>query len=191
MYICRFFCRYCGQTFFDCFPFMNLASSTLAKNLPLIREIQEQDNAAIASVIRAVLIEMEVPKVGSAYADPSLDYMYQHYQQDQGKYYVAELNGEIVAGGGFGSLPGAPAEVCELQKMYLLPQTRGLGLGQKLIERCIEDAKAMGYAQCYLETLPNMLAAQRLYKKMGFVYIDQPMGSTGHNACPVWMLLKF
>lgn len=191
MHICRFFCRYRGQTFFDCFPFMNLASGTLAKNLPLIREIQEQDNAAIASVIRAVLIEMEVPKVGSAYADPSLDYMYQHYQQDQGKYYVAELNGVIVAGGGFGSLPGAPAEVCELQKMYLLPQTRGLGLGQKLIERCIEDAKAMGYAQCYLETLPNMLAAQSLYKKMGFVYIDQPMGSTGHNACPVWMLLKF
>jgi len=170
---------------------MTLASTKPSNNIPLIREIQEQDNAAIASVIRAVLIEMEVPKVGSAYADPSLDYMYQHYQQDQGKYYVVELNGEILAGGGFGILPGAPKEVCELQKMYLLPQTRGLGLGQKLIERCIVDAKALGYTQCYLETLPNMLAAQSLYKKMGFVYIDQPMGCTGHNACPVWMLLKF
>lgn len=170
---------------------MNLASSTLAKNLPLIREIQEQDNAAIASVIRTVLIEMEVPKVGSAYADPSLDYMYQHYQQDQGKYYVVELNGELVAGGGFGSLPGAPAEVCELQKMYMLPQARGLGLGQQLIQRCIADAKTMAYSQCYLETLPNMRAAQSLYQKMGFTYIDQPMGNTGHNACPVWMLLKF
>jgi putative acetyltransferase len=170
---------------------MTLASTTPSNNIPLIREIQEQDNAAIASVIRAVLIEMEVPKVGSAYADPSLDYMYQHYQQDKGKYYVAEFNGEILAGGGFGSLPGAPEDVCELQKMYLLPQTRGLGLGQKLIERCIADAKSMGYAQCYLETLPNMLAAQSLYKKMGFAYIDHPMGSTGHNACPVWMLLKF
>lgn len=170
---------------------MTSASTIPNQDVPSIREIQEQDNVAIARVIRSVLLEMEVPKVGSAYADPSLDYMYQHYQQDKGKYYVVEFNGEVVAGGGFGSLPGAPAEVCELQKMYLLPQTRGLGLGQKLIERCIEDAKKMAYTQCYLETLPNMLAAQALYKKMGFAYIDQPMGNTGHCACPVWMLKKF
>ncbi|MBC3876059.1 GNAT family N-acetyltransferase [Undibacterium flavidum] len=157
----------------------------------LIREIRETDNAAVAALIRAVLTEMEVPKVGSAFADPSLDYMYQHYQQDKGAYYVVEVDGVVLAGGGFGRLPGAPAEVCELQKMYMLPQARGLGLGQQLIERCVEDAKELNYTQCYLETLPNMLAAQKLYQKMGFQYIQTPMGNTGHNACPVWMLLKF
>lgn len=160
-------------------------------NSVLIREIQETDNPAVAALIRAVLTEMEVPKVGSAFADPSLDYMYQHYQQDRGAYYVVEVDGVVCAGGGFGSLPGAASEVCELQKMYMLPQTRGLGLGQQLIERCVEDAKKLAYTQCYLETLPNMVAAQKLYQKMGFQYIDAPMGSTGHNACPVWMLLKF
>lgn len=156
-----------------------------------IRPIQASDNAVIAALIRSVLIEMEVPKVGSAFADPSLDFMYQHYQADKGAYYVVEVDGVIVAGGGFGSLLGAAAEVCELQKMYMLPQARGTGLGQQLIERCIADAKKMGYSQCYLETLPNMQAAQKLYLKMGFRYIDAPMGSTGHNACPVWMLLAF
>ena len=170
---------------------MSEISTIPVANVPIIREIQEQDNAAIARVIRAVLTEMDVPKVGSAFADPSLDYMYQHYQQDKGAYYVIEIDGEIVAGGGFGSLAGASAEVCELQKMYMLPQTRGLGLGKLLIQRCIENAKIMGYTQCYLETLPNMLAAQNLYKKMGFQSICQPMGDTGHNACPVWMLAKF
>jgi putative acetyltransferase len=170
---------------------MNQFSSNPVANVPVIREIQERDNASIARVIRAVLTEMDVPKVGSAFADPSLDYMYQHYQQDKGAYYVIEIDGEIVAGGGFGSLVGAPAEVCELQKMYMLPQSRGLGLGKLLIQRCIDNAKLVGYAQCYLETLPNMQVAQNLYKKMGFERIAQPMGSTGHNACPVWMLLKF
>jgi putative acetyltransferase len=157
----------------------------------LIREIQETDNPAVATLIRTVLTEMEVPKVGSAFADPSLDYMFQHYQQERGAYYVVEVDGVVLAGGGFGSLPGAPDNVCELQKMYMLPQMRGLGLGQKLIERCMTDAKKLAYTQCYLETLPNMLAAQKLYQKIGFQYIDAPMGNTGHNACPVWMLLKF
>jgi putative acetyltransferase len=156
-----------------------------------IRPIQDIDNPHIAALIRSVLIEMDVPKVGSAYADPSLDHLYQHYQNDRGAYFVVEQEGEIVAGGGIGSLPGEDTSVCELQKMYLVAKLRGQGIGQALIQTCIEAAQKLGYHQCYLETMPNMLAAQSLYKKMGFNYVCSPMGNTGHNACPVWMLLKF
>ena len=42
--------------------------------------------------------------------------------------------------------------------------------------------------KCYIETMPNMISAQKLYLKKGFEYIDKPMGNTGHTACPVWML---
>jgi len=157
----------------------------------IIRPIQDTDNLHIAALIRSVLIEMDVPKVGSAYADPSLDDLYQHYQNDRGAYFVVEQGGEIVAGGGIGSLPGEDTSVCELQKMYLVSKLRGQGIGKALIQTCIEAAQALGYSQCYLETMPNMLAAQSLYKKMGFNYVCSPMGNTGHNACPVWMLLKF
>ncbi len=157
----------------------------------IIRPIQAADNAAIAQVIRSVLIEMEVPKVGSAYADPSLDHLYQHYQNDRGVYLVVEQEGELIAGGGIGSLPGEDASICELQKMYMLPSARGQGIGQALIQACIAAAEKLGYRQCYLETMPNMLVAQNLYKKMGFDYVCKPMGNTGHTACPVWMLLKF
>jgi putative acetyltransferase len=156
-----------------------------------IRPIRASDNAAIAQVIRTVLIEMEVPKVGSAYADPSLEHLTQHYQNDRGAYFVVEQDGEIIAGGGIGSLPGEDTSVCELQKMYMLAKTRGQGIGQALIQTCITSAQELGYSQCYLETMPNMLAAQNLYKKMGFEYVCKPMGDTGHTACPVWMLLKF
>ncbi|MBY0573789.1 MAG: GNAT family N-acetyltransferase, partial [Undibacterium sp.] len=137
----------------------------------IIREIQAGDNAKIAHVIRSVLKEFNVPKVGSAYADPCLDALYEHYQREVGHYFVVELDGEIVAGAGFAALAGADAGVCELQKMYMLSNARGLGLGKRLIQLCIAQAKKSAYTQCYLETMPEMLAAQSLYQKMGFDYI--------------------
>jgi putative acetyltransferase len=35
-----------------------------------------------------------------------------------------------------------------------------------------------------------MEAAQKLYNKVGFEYLDKPLGNTGHTSCPVWMLKK-
>ena len=52
-------------------------------NAIIIREIQKTDNVAIAKVIRDVLIEHNVPKVGTAYADPSLDFMFENYSQEK------------------------------------------------------------------------------------------------------------
>jgi putative acetyltransferase len=53
---------------------------------------------------------------------------------------------------------------------------------------CLEFASVAGYSQCYLETMPYMAAAQKLYTASGFEYLDAPMGNTGHNSCPVWMI---
>ena len=36
--------------------------------------------------------------------------------------------------------------------------------------------------------MPNMDEAQKLYKKVGFEYLCEPLGNTGHNSCPVWMI---
>lgn len=159
--------------------------------IPQIRPVQAQDDTALAQVIRSVLIEMGVPKVGSAYADPSLDAMYAHYQQTGSAYFVIEYQGRIVGGGGVAALEGASDNTCELQKMYFLPELRGMGMGQAMISKCIAVAQEMGYTQMYLETMPNMQAAQNLYQKMGFEYLSKAMGNTGHSACPVWMLLRF
>jgi putative acetyltransferase len=72
--------------------------------------------------------------------------------------------------------------------MYFLPETRGLGIGSQMMAKCLQSAKDFGFEKCYLETMPFMLDAQKLYKKTGFEYISSPMGSTGHTSCPVWML---
>jgi len=158
-------------------------------NAIIIREIQKQDNVSIAAVIRKVLEDLNVPKVGTAYADPQLDWLFESYEQEpKGAYFVVEKEGKILGGAGVGPLKNEAESVCELQKMYFLEEARGLGLGIQMIEKCLQTAKDFGYEKCYLETMPFMDAAQKLYQKVGFTYLCAPMGNTGHNSCPVWML---
>lgn len=154
----------------------------------VIREINKEDNSQVAAVIRAVLIDLGVPKVGTAYADTALDSMYEHYDKPRATYFVVTENDKILGCAGVAQLDNYKGNICELQKMYFLEAARGKGIGREMIEVCLNRAKDFGYEGCYLETMPYMEAAQKLYKKMGFVYIDSPMGDTGHYSCPVWML---
>lgn len=156
----------------------------------LIREVLEKDNAALGSVIRQVLIELGVPKVGTAYADPELDYMHKTYLKNRAAYFVLEENEKIIGGAGIAPLEGGNQSVCELQKMYFLPEARGRALGEKMIDHCLMYAKEQSFEMCYLETLPYMETAQKLYLKKGFEYIDAPMGATGHTSCNVWLTKK-
>lgn len=153
-----------------------------------IRPIEPNDNKIVAKVLRDVLIELNVPKTGTAYEDKELDQMYESYSGDQFIYYVIHSNNLILGGAGIAPLKNGDPTICELQKMYFAPQARGSGNGSKMIMMCLDFAKKQGFKKCYIETMPNMLAAQKLYKRMGFSYIDGPMGDTGHNSCPIWML---
>jgi putative acetyltransferase len=74
--------------------------------------------------------------------------------------------------------------------MYFLPIARGKGLGTALISKCLEKAKEFGFDSCYLETMPYMQAARKLYNKNGFLNLKEPIGNTGHYSCNVWMLKK-
>lgn len=153
-----------------------------------IREIQPDDNQKIAKVIRKILIEFGVPKVGTAYADKILDTLYEAYDTEKAIYYVIEKEGKIFGGAGIKQLDNYNGNVCELQKMYFLPEARGIGLGSKMMETCLQKAKEFGFEQCYLETLPYMEDARKLYRKVGFNDLDAPMGDTGHYSCNLWML---
>ncbi|MDA7694188.1 GNAT family N-acetyltransferase [Flavobacteriaceae bacterium] len=153
-----------------------------------IRPVELNDNEALAIAVRKVLIEMGVPKVGTAYEDKELDAMYESYSQSRFQYYVVENQGNIMGGAGIAPLKDGDPSVCELQKMYFLPEARGKGLGKKMIHLCLDFAKANDFQLCYIETMPNMLDAQALYQKVGFKYIDHPMGNTGHTSCPVWLI---
>ena len=132
---------------------------------------------------------MGVPKKGTAYEDKSLDRMYETYDHLGMRYYIVEEDGRIIGGAGIAPLEGdASVDICELQKMYFLPQARGKGIGYEMITRCLDFARKQGYAKCYLETMPYMEAARRLYQKVGFVPLEGPIGNTGHYSCKAWMI---
>lgn len=152
-----------------------------------IREIQPKDNQEVATVIRKVLVEMGVPKIGTAYEDKSLDDMNAYYEQPHMAYFVVEEEGKLIGGSGIGPLAGEEG-VCELQKMYFLPEARGRGIGAEMMAKCLDFARAAGYKQCYLETLPYMEHARKLYARTGFKALDRAMGDTGHYNCTMWMI---
>lgn len=156
----------------------------------IIREIKPEDNEQMANVVRDVIVEMGAPKVGTAYEDKALDDLHGTYEKERAIYYVIEHQGKVVGGGGIAPLDNFDGNTCELQKMYFLAETRGKGLGSKLISICLDKAKEFGFDECYLETMPYMTAAQKLYKKNGFTNIDAPMGDTCHYSCDVWMTKK-
>lgn len=156
----------------------------------IIREIESKDNLELAKVIRSVILEMGAPKVGTAYEDKATDKMFETYQKEKALYYVVEYENKIVGGAGIAQLDNFDGDICELQKMYFLPIARGKGLGAKLIAVCLEKAKKFGFESCYLETLPYMKAAVKLYRKQGFINLDKPIGNTNHYSCNVWMIKK-
>lgn len=156
----------------------------------IIREIEAKDNAQLAKVIRSVILEMGAPKIGTAYEDKATDQMFETYQKEKAVYFVVEHNNKVVGGAGIAQLDNFEGNTCELQKMYFLPIARGKGLGTKLISKCLEKAKELGFKNCYLETLPYMKSAVKLYKKYGFSNLEKPMGNTQHYSCNVWMIKK-
>ena len=163
---------------------------TATDNISL-RTIRQDDNPVIANIIRSTLKEFGANHPGTVYYDATTDHLFELFSSTpRSVYYVAEIDGSIVGGGGIFPSPGLPGDTCELVKMYLLPQARGLGLGSKLITQCIEFAKQNDYRNIYLETMPELKQALKTYEKFGFNYINAPMGNTGHFACDVFYLQK-
>ena len=66
-----------------------------------IRPIEASDNKLLAVAIRSVLIEMGVPKVGTAYADVELDAMFETYLDERAIYYVVYEGENILGGAGW------------------------------------------------------------------------------------------
>jgi putative acetyltransferase len=153
-----------------------------------IRPIEPADNPALAIIIRNTLTEFGANHPGTVYYDSSTDALYDLFRTPGSAYYVAVMQDTIVGGAGIFPTVGLPEGVCELVKMYLLPQARGMGLGKLLIERSLAFARECGYRQVYLETMPQLRQAMSVYEKFGFSYLEGPLGNTGHFGCDVWML---
>lgn len=153
-----------------------------------IRQIRPEDNQQVKKVIQNVLVEMGVPKVGTAYEDETLNDMYSAYLSPRSAYFVVEEEERLIGCAGIAPLAGGDMQVCELQKMYFLPEARGRGAGADMMATCLSFAKDQDFKQCYLETLPYMENARKLYARSGFTALEKPLGDTGHYNCTIWMI---
>lgn len=155
----------------------------------VIRPIEPTDNPFIANIIRTALTEFGANKPGTVFFDDSTDHLFELFTKEPlSAYFIAIKEGVIVGGAGIYPTDGLPSNTCELVKMYLSKEARGLGLGRKMIDHCLSVAKSKGFEQVYLETMPELNKAVAVYEQFGFSYLKGPMGNSGHNGCDIWML---
>lgn len=154
-----------------------------------LRPMVASDNPSVARVIRTVSAEFGLTAdKGYTVADPNLDRLFELYSEANSAYWVVEMDGEVVGGGGIAPLLCSAPDICELQKMYFLPQLRGLGLARRLALQALDFARDRGFRRCYLETTASLTRAIALYEQLGFEHITEPLGCTGHVDCVVRML---
>jgi putative acetyltransferase len=153
----------------------------------VIRPVETGDNAEIATIIRNSLKEFGANHPGTVYYDESTDRLSELFTVPGSAYFIVEANGRMLGGGGVFPTDGLPPETCELVKMYLSADARGQGIGRKLLQHCLDTARALGYKNMYLETMPELTKAVPMYEKFGFKYLDGPVGNSGHFGCEIQM----
>ena len=156
----------------------------------IIRHFGERDVTDILSIIYEVRTEFELAERVETILGPADTAIFSHYQQPGAAYFVASMGARVVGGAGIAPLAGVRPVICELQRMYLRPNHRQRGLGQRLLNSCLEESTSLGYQYCYAETVAEMTDAIRLYKKNGFVELQSPMGDSGHDHNDRWLILS-
>ncbi len=153
-----------------------------------IEDISPEYDDVICQIIKRIGAEHGAIGDGFGPSDSEVLNMSQHYfKLSKSLYLIAKINGEVVGGCGIASFNNSN-EICELRKLFLLPQSRGLGIGKALTQQCLNFSISQGYTNCYLDTLSNMKSAIALYEKLGFKHLNKPLDGTVHNGCDVWML---
>ena len=101
-----------------------------------------------------------------------VDLCFQNFEQE-----LAGLPGDyapprgrllIADGAGCVALRAIDDEICEMKRLYLRLEHRGSGLGRRLVQAIIDEARSIGYRSLRLDTMPKMDSAQRLYASLGF-----------------------
>lgn len=108
--------------------------------------------------------------------EKELQTLYQIYAPPQGCIILAKQNGQTI---GCVALKPIGEDICEMKRLYVRSEARGMGLGKKLVQELIRFAKQCSFQSMKLDTVSKLEAAIALYRSMGFVetepYVYNPL----------------
>jgi ribosomal protein S18 acetylase RimI-like enzyme len=136
-----------------------------ATDLPTVRELFTEYAEGLGIDLAFQSFDEELASLPGRYAPPT------------GRLLVA-WDGDTAAG--VIALRQLDGTRCEMKRLYVRPAYRGCGLGRLLAVCVLEEAVALGYSTMYLDTLPSMVGAIKLYQSMGFT----PIEPYCHNPVP-------
>ncbi|MHC4572023.1 MAG: GNAT family N-acetyltransferase [Planctomycetota bacterium] len=108
--------------------------------------------------------EKEVEK-----ARGQMENLFNHFGPPSGCLLLARYGEEVA---GCVALEKLNDSVCQMKRLYVKPEFRGLKIGRELAERVIEQARRIGYERMRIHTVTALERANRLYKSLGFNEID-------------------
>ncbi len=156
-----------------------------------IKPIEVSQTEEAKQVIAAVCFELWQPQTTLAQYEKQIEReggfddvndLQNQYFNNGGTFLVLIDGNRVVGTGGVRRLE---ASVCELKRMWFLPQYRGRGLGTRLIMQLIDWARDNGYEIMRLDVADEVRSAPavRLYERLGFTRIER----YNESLCTVWM----
>lgn len=134
-------------------PMVNIRHADTPDAIATAKELFREYQLALGVDLSFQAFDDEVATLPGSYAPPT------------GRLLLAYDDAHVV---GCIALRRIEAEACEMKRLYVRPSARGTGVGRRLAEQVIDEAREMGYQTMYLDTLPSMAQAQRLYQDLGF-----------------------
>lgn len=160
----------------------------------IIEVLAQADEQEVISLIKRNMESFEESDSVLTATFRRLNNLYEIYCQEGGRLFVAKTGqGVCVACAGIGPLHGLPLSegVGEVRDLVVNEEFRGQGIGSRLLHRCIDEAKVMGYHRLYLETSKHMINARKLFLRTGFRPVTESNAVASMNQdLPCYFLME-
>lgn len=130
-----------------------------------LRQVKSESDFEIFSQILIEYSESVGVSVCFQKLSDELAELHSRYSAPLGRSYLAFVDGSLA---GCGGLQRFEDGVCEMRRLYVRSAYRGLHIGRTLAENIIVAGRELGYRKMILDTLPTMIAAQQMYRSLGF-----------------------
>lgn len=127
-------------------------------------ELLEQIKELFVEYARSLSIDLEFQDFTAELAE-----LPGKYVSPEGLLLLVLVNGETA---GMAALRKITEDTSEMKRLYVRDNYRGLGIGRRLVEMILEEARRIGYRSICLDTLPEQKPAQALYESFGFKDIE-------------------